>query len=73
VDETGMKIPILNIYIITEKTFKRIVEMAAMKAYKFSSKQISLLIKDNDRLAQGLPTKRKMRFKKNGKRKHINN
>ena len=60
-----MKIPILNIYVFTEATFEAVIKKAAAKAHKFSTKQLSVLLKDNERLARGLPERKvKMRRSK---------
>ncbi len=62
-----MKIPILNIYIMTEATFEAVIKKAAAKAHKFSTKQLSVLLKDNERLARGLPERKvKMQRSKHG-------
>ncbi len=53
-----MKIPILNIYVMTEATFEAVVEDAALKALAHQKKQTCILLKENDRLAQGLPKKK---------------
>lgn len=61
-----MKIPLLNIYIMTEATFERLIKKAATKAHKFSEKQLGLLLHENDRLAHGLP-KEKFRLRRSKK------
>lgn len=52
-----MKIPILNIYVMTEATFEAVIKKAATKAHSFSTQQLSVLLEDNERLAAGRPKK----------------
>lgn len=59
-----MKIPLLNIYVMTEATLQKVILKAVLETYKFSSKQTCLLLKENDRLAQGQPKKKAMRFRR---------
>jgi len=69
VGNAGMKIPILNILIMKESTFERIIKEAAIKAHSFSKEQVGILLKDNDRLSQGLKPLRKpikLRRRNNG-------
>ncbi len=61
-----MKIPILNIYVMTEATLKQVIRNAVLATHKFSSEQVSLLLKENDRLAQGKP-KKKLRLRRRAK------
>jgi hypothetical protein len=58
-----MRIPLLNIHIITEATLDAIIKRASTDALKFRTKQLNVLMKDNDRLSRGLP-KKKVRLRR---------
>jgi hypothetical protein len=57
-----MKIPLLNIYIMTEATFERLIKKAVMKTRAFQPKQMGLLLHDNALLSKGIKKKRSLRF-----------
>ena len=57
-----MKIPLFDLHIITGSTLESIIKKAAKDALAFRTKQMSVLLKENDRLAAGRP-KRKGRIK----------
>ncbi len=61
-----MKIPILNIYVMTEATFEVAIKKAVLKTFAHNKKQTSLLLADNYKLAQGKP-KKTLRFRRRTK------
>lgn len=62
-----MKIPLFNLHILREATFEAVIKDAALKALANQTKQMGLLLKENDLLAQGKPTKMELRFRRNRK------
>ena len=62
-----MRIPLLNIYVMREATFEAVIKDAALKALAHQSKQTSLLLADNHRLARGKPLKGELRFRRRAK------
>lgn len=62
-----MKIPLLNIYIMREATFEKVVKNAALKALGHQKKQMGLLLADNYKLTEGKLSKRTLRFRRSKK------
>lgn len=58
-----MRIPLLNIYVMTEATLEAAIKKTVEDTLKFSSKQVGVLLKENHRLVQGKP-KKKLSFRR---------
>lgn len=54
-----MRIPLLNLYIMKKATFEAIVKRVSTNALKFRTEQLNILMKENDRLARGIRSRRK--------------